>query len=66
MDKNLPSVDKDFSLDPVEFKEMVNSVRQTEEAIGEASLQLTEKAVKARQSSRGFEDEICRRCNKRH
>jgi pseudaminic acid synthase len=54
LDKNLPSVDKDFSLNPAEFKEMVTAVRQTEQAMGTATLQLTEKAEKARQSRRSL------------
>ena len=54
LDKNLPSVDKDFSLDPMEFKEMVTAVRQTEQAMGAATLELTEKAEKARQSRRSL------------
>jgi pseudaminic acid synthase len=54
LDKNLRSVDKDFSLDPAEFKEMVTAVRQTEQAMGRATLELTEKAEKARQSRRSL------------
>jgi pseudaminic acid synthase len=54
LDKKLPSVDKDFSLDPAEFKEMVTAVRQTEQAMGKATLELTEKAEKARQSRRSL------------
>lgn len=54
LDKNLQSVDKDFSLDPAEFKEMVVAVRQAEQAIGNATLALTEKAEKARQTRRSL------------
>jgi len=54
LDKNLPSVDKDFSLDPAEFKEMVTAVRQTEQAMGNSTLELTEKAAKSRHSRRSL------------
>jgi len=37
LDKSLNSPDKDFSLTPDEFKEMVKALRQTEEMIGEVS-----------------------------
>jgi pseudaminic acid synthase len=37
LDKSLDSPDKDFSLTPGEFKDMVKAVRQTEEMIGEVS-----------------------------
>jgi len=35
LDKSIDSPDKDFSLTPEEFKEMVKAVRETEEMIGE-------------------------------
>ncbi|ACM93350.1 N-acetylneuraminic acid synthetase [Nautilia profundicola AmH] len=37
LDKNLNSPDKDFSLTPDEFKEMVMAVRETEEMMGEVN-----------------------------
>ncbi len=38
LDKNLESPDKEFSLTPDEFKEMVKAVRETEEMIGDIQL----------------------------
>jgi len=38
LDKNIDSPDKDFSLTPKEFKDMVLSVREVEEMIGEVDL----------------------------
>ncbi|PLW99002.1 MAG: pseudaminic acid synthase, partial [Marinilabiliales bacterium] len=43
LDKNIPALDKDFSLDKNEFKEMVEAVRDAEKAIGCESWELTEK-----------------------
>jgi len=37
LDKSIESPDKDFSLTPDEFKEMVKAVRETEEMIGEVN-----------------------------
>ncbi|GAB6074218.1 pseudaminic acid synthase [Nautilia lithotrophica] len=37
LDKSLDSPDKDFSLTPKEFKEMVKAVRETEEMIGQVN-----------------------------
>ncbi len=54
LDKSIPSVDRDFSLDPSEFKEMVNAVRQTEQALGKETLELTPKALQARNSRRSL------------
>ncbi|MCK4921273.1 MAG: pseudaminic acid synthase, partial [Bacteroidales bacterium] len=53
-DKNIPSVDRDFSLDPDEFKDMVDAVRQVEQAMGEESLKLSPKAKSARVSARSL------------
>ncbi len=54
LDKKIASVDRDFSLDPHEFKEMVNAVRITEQALGEETLDLSPKAINARDSRRSL------------
>lgn len=54
LDRNLPGLDRAFSLMPDEFKLMVDSVRQVEKALGEETLNLTESAEKARQSLRSL------------
>jgi len=46
--------DAAFSLEPDEFKTMVKSVREVEEALGEVSYELTEKMKKSRQHSRSL------------
>lgn len=46
LDKNVGGPDVAFSLDPEEFKEMVEAVRNTEKAIGKASYKLTEQVEK--------------------
>lgn len=52
--KNTNSVDKDFSLDPEEFTQMVKAVRNAEVALGDGSLALTPKMKSARQSTRSL------------
>lgn len=54
LDKNLGGIDSNFSLDPQEFKMMVNSVRETEKALGEINYNLTEKMKGARGSARSL------------
>lgn len=54
LDKNSDSLDKHFSLNPSEFKEMVDAVRNTEKALGKASYELTDKMKNARTSSRSL------------
>ncbi len=54
LDKNRNGLDKEFSLDPVEFFQMVNEVRNVEQAIGEADYELTENMQKARSSARSL------------
>ena len=44
LDKKLGGPDAEFSLSPQEFKEMVNAVRDAEEAIGNVSYELGPKA----------------------
>lgn len=54
LDNTVESVDKDFSLTAVEFKEMVVAVRNTEKMLGTGSYILTDKMAKARASSRSI------------
>lgn len=51
---NSNSVDKAFSLDKNEFKQMVQAVRNAEKALGNGSLELTSKQIAARSSSRSL------------
>jgi len=46
--------DAAFSLEPEEFKQMVNSVREVEKALGDVSYELSEKAEKSREFSRSL------------
>lgn len=54
LSKDLPSHDKEFSLDPQEFKNMVNEIRNVEKALGKVSYELTEKTKKSRDFSRSL------------
>jgi len=54
LDKNLGGVDSGFSLDAKEFKELVNAVRNTEKALGKATLVPNEKMISARKSARSL------------
>lgn len=54
LDKSIPSVDRDFSLDPNEFKQMVEAIRQVEQALGKSTLELSPKQRKARESARSL------------
>lgn len=54
IDRKLPSQDKDFSLEPAEFKAMVDSIREIEKALGSFRYQFTEKISKARKGSRSL------------
>lgn len=46
LDKGLGGPDSEFSLEPKEFKEMITSVRETEEALGKATYKLPDSAKK--------------------
>ena len=48
LSRDLPSPDAAFSLEPHEFKAMVESVRATEKALGKISYDLTEKQKESR------------------
>jgi pseudaminic acid synthase len=54
LDKSLDSVDRTFSLNPNEFKQMVGAVRQAEKALGKPTLEPTEKSILARASMRSL------------
>ncbi|WP_342305960.1 pseudaminic acid synthase [Methanolobus sp. ZRKC5] len=54
LDRNMGGPDAAFSLESQEFKAMVESVRETEKALGEISYELTEKAKKSRDFSRSL------------
>ncbi len=54
LDKNLDSADKDFSLDPAEFSEMVKAVRDTEKLLGKVDYSMNEKKRKNRQFARSL------------
>ncbi|MEN7551135.1 pseudaminic acid synthase, partial [Rapidithrix thailandica] len=54
LDKKQGGPDADFSLDPQEFKQMVEAVRDTEKALGKATYQLSEKVEKNRKFARSL------------
>ena len=43
LSRSKPGPDSSFSLEPKEFKQMVNAIRQTEKALGKVSYDITEK-----------------------
>ena len=54
LDRSIGSPDVSFSLDEGEFKEMVDSVRLAEKALGQVSFELTEKQKQGRSFSRSL------------
>jgi pseudaminic acid synthase len=54
LDRKLGGPDAAFSLEPEEFKTMVNAVREVEKSLGEVSYELTEKMKKSREFSRSL------------
>lgn len=54
LDRKLGGPDAEFSLQPEEFKTMVNSVKEVEKALGKVSYELTEKTKKSREFSRSL------------
>jgi len=54
LDKKLGGPDSKFSAEPEEFRQMVERIRQTEEALGVANYKLSERAKKNRRFSRSL------------
>ncbi|XOV92286.1 MAG: pseudaminic acid synthase [Bacteroidota bacterium] len=54
LDKSLGGPDADFSLDPSEFKSMVQSVRSVEEALGGATYEVSDKVEMNRKFARSL------------
>ncbi len=54
LDKSLGGPDVGFSLDPCEFKSMVDAIRETEKALGKVTYDLSEKVEKNRKFSRSL------------
>ncbi|WGS63896.1 pseudaminic acid synthase [Marinitoga aeolica] len=54
LDRSLGGPDAKFSLEPEEFREMVNAVRNAEKAIGKVSYELTEKQKSGREFSKSI------------
>lgn len=54
LDKQLGGPDAAFSLEPAEFKKMIDEVRQVEKAMGGSSLEISEKIKKSRSFARSL------------
>ncbi|MDH7604647.1 MAG: pseudaminic acid synthase [Melioribacter sp.] len=54
LDKNLGGPDASFSLEPHEFKKMVDEIRQVEKALGKSSFELNDKIKKSRTFARSL------------
>ena len=54
LDKKIGGADAHFSLDEVEFKQMVDAVRLTETMLGKVDYEMTEKKKKSREFSRSL------------
>jgi len=54
LSKDVDSLDKEFSLTPKKFKQMVKSIREVEKALGKVSYKLFEKIKKNREFSRSL------------
>lgn len=54
LDRSIPSPDAAFSLNPEEFRQMVNAVRQAERSLGKVSYELSEKVRRSREHSRSL------------
>lgn len=54
LDKKIGGPDASFSLEPKEFKQMVDEVRNTEKALGKITYELSKKSQKSREFSRSL------------
>ena len=54
LDRGMGGPDSSFSMEPAEFKQMVDSIRITEKALGSINFNLTEKTIKSRNSRRSL------------
>lgn len=54
LDRSIGGPDASFSMNEVEFTEMVNSVREAEKAVGRVTYELTENQIKSREFSRSL------------
>lgn len=54
LDRKIGGPDASFSMEPLEFKEMVDSIRFVEKALGKISYEVTPKAKKSREHSRSL------------
>ena len=54
LDRNLGGPDAEFSIEPYEFKNMVDSIREVEKALGDVSYELTPKTKSNRDFSRSL------------
>lgn len=54
LSKDIETPDKEFSLTPDDFKEMVKAIREVEKALGKVSYELTEKTKKSREFARSL------------
>jgi len=54
LDRNIGGLDASFSMEPSEFKKMVDSIREVEKSLGKVTYDLTDKVKKNRQFSRSL------------
>lgn len=54
LDRNLGGADSSFSLEPTEFKKMVEEIRNVEKSLGKIDLALNEKKLKSRMFARSI------------
>ena len=54
LDRNMGGPDSEFSMEPKEFKQMVDSIRNVEKALGKVSYELSDKMIANREFSRSL------------
>ncbi len=54
LDRNIGGPDASFSMEPAEFKTMVQAIRDVEKAMGKITYELSEKSLKSREYSRSL------------